>query len=777
MRRWIEPVETAVAADLQATAGGHPLVGQTLVRRGILDARAFLDPAAYSPAAPEELPDMQAAVERVEHALRQGETICVWGDFDVDGQTATALLVSTLRSLGGRVEYHIPVRETESHGVGLPALQRILDEHKLQGSGLLLTCDTGISAHPAVEYANSQGVDVVITDHHDLPPVLPPALAAVNPKRLTGPHPLAGLPGVGVAYKLAEALYNRTGRAAKCEALLDLAALGIVADLAIQTGETRYLLQRGLTVLRSTRRAGLRMMIELAELEPTWLTEEHIGYVLAPRLNALGRLSDANPAVDFLTTADEGRARLLALEMEALNARRKLLTDQVLQAALKQIEREPALLEHAGLVLAHPAWPGGVIGIVASQLVERFGKPTILLSAPPGEIARGSARSVEGLNITAAISAQQDLLTGYGGHPMAAGLSLPSERIPDFRRRFSQAIEQMRQAADIQAVLQIDGYLNLPDLTLDFVADLERLAPFGPGNPPLVLATRGLKLSDSNAVGRDGEHLLVTIEDEAGCSQRAIWWQGAGLPLPEGCFDLAYHVRASTYRGQRDVQVVWLDTRLAPQAGADLETPLPEIQVVDCRNVSDPLAELRRLQSERELTVWAEAEAKREVGGCDRNELLPSRRLAIWTAPPGPGELRQALERASPETVYLFATDPGMDQAEAFLKRLAGLVKRAIEKELGHLSLSRLGAATAQRITAVQAGLEWLQASGHIRIAEYEGDLIQLAQGEGGKIASLAQVQADLTQLLEESAAYRAHFARAEAPRLVERQRPGKSRT
>ncbi len=351
---WLEPRDISIPEALLSAVGGHPLVAVTLARRGIVDvqaARAFLDPEVYTPASPWDLPGMQVAVERLQRAIRQGESICVWGDFDVDGQTATALLVSVLRSLGAKSSFHIPVREVESHGVNLPVLKKIIDG----GAQLVLTCDTGIGAHEAVDYARERGVDVIISDHHDLPHTpdgdlrLPHAAAVVNPKLLPGDHPLATLPGVGVAYKLAQALCQEAGCSERTvDEHLDLVALGIVADIATQRGDTRYLLQRGLRTLRGAQRAGLRAMMEYAELNPDWLTEEHIGYELGPRLNALGRLDDANQAVELLTTQDIGRARVLALGLESLNARRKLLTSQVLQGALAQIEGDPSLVEFGG---------------------------------------------------------------------------------------------------------------------------------------------------------------------------------------------------------------------------------------------------------------------------------------------------------------------------------------------------------------------------------------------------------------------------------------------
>ncbi len=800
MKEWIEPQDIKVSEEVQSAIGGHPLVAKTLARRGLAEvdrARAFLDPDLYQPAPPADLPNVIKAAERLEKAIRQGETICVWGDFDADGQTSTTLLVSTLRDLAVRqgspqeavVQYHIPHRRRESHGVNLPVLKQLIEE----GVSLVLTCDTGVTAHEPIAYARSQGVDVVVTDHHDLPPtigaILAVAHAVVNPKMLPEAHPLRELPGVGCAYKLAEALYDRAGRPEDAAQYLDLVALGIVADVAVQTGDTRYLLQRGLEALRCTKRLGLRVMMELAELNPDWLTEEHIGFVLGPRLNALGRLADANVAVEFLTTGDLSRARILATELEGLNARRKLLCDQVTQAAEAQIERDPSLLEYGALVLSHPSWPPGVVGIVAGRLAERYHKPTILIATPPGELGRGSARSVEGCNINAAITAHGEMLESFGGHPMAAGLAIDPERIPEFRRALSRTVletlgevegSHRRKQAMLggmeRATLQVDGYLSLADLSLGLVEDLERLAPFGPGNPPLTLVSKGLLLKSHSPVGRNGEHLQLTVEDEQGMAQKVIWWQGAGSPLPQGRFDLAYVVRASDYQGQRDVQVEWVDARLV-EASAVVLCPEPAaVEVVDYRREPSPRRLLERLRAQEDVQVWSEAGARAEVAGQERYELSPSKGLVIWTTPPGFSELQAVLEKVAPETIYLFGIDPGLDHFEKFLKRLAGLVKHALNSDGGRVNVSTLAAATAQREATVRAGLAWLAARGHLVVLGEDGDIgarlvrtreVYLAAGSQAVSADLPQVTAQLKALLEETAAYRAHFARAGKETLV----------
>jgi len=774
MKNWVEPAQVAIPAALQAQVGGHPLVARTLVRRGIdavERARAFLDPDAYQPAAPAEMPGMALAADRLEQAIRRGERICVWGDFDVDGQTATTLLVSALRMLGAQVSYHIPVRAKESHGVNLPVLKQILRPESGQGAELLLTCDTGIRAHAAVEYAREQGVDVIISDHHELPAELPGALAIVNPKLLSETHPLATLPGVGVAYMLAQELYRRQDRQAELEAALDLVALGIVADVALQRGDARYLLQRGLKVLQENHRLGMQALLELADLAPGWLTEEHIAFVIAPRLNALGRLGDANPVVEFFTTQDLTRARVLAQQLHGVNARRKLLTEQVFQGALAQIERDPSLLEHAALVLEHPNWHAGVIGIVASRLVERYNRPAVLISAPPQSIGRGSARSIAGVNITAAIKQQAHLLERFGGHAMAAGLAIEPHNIPAFRQALSHAVSEAFGDMPPEPALTLDGYLPLADLSLDLVADLERLAPFGAGNPPLILVSANLVVKSQAAIGRDQEHLSLVVEDEQGESRQVVWWQGAAAqdlwPLPQGRFDMAYTARSSTFGGQRQVQVEWVDARPIETPGIVVETQPVRIQVQDYRDELYPLPVLEQLRKHNEVQVWCEGQAVAKIGGRRRHELQAGQDLVIWTAPPGPRELAQALQAAGPRRVYLFAVNPGMDQMQPFLKRLAGLVKYAMQNNQGPVSLHELAAATAQRPVAVQVGLRWLQARGFVRLEPADGDRIRLSSGERQVTEDTQPVANRLEALLQESAAFRAYFKQADGETLI----------
>ncbi len=771
MTRWLDPILLQVPASF-STLGLHPLVEQTLLRHGISspeEAEAFLHPDK-TPSTP--FPNIEPAIDRILLAIRNREKICVWGDFDVDGQTSTALLVQTLRALGGDVIYYIPVRGKESHGVHIESLKPILDG----GIKLIVTCDTGITAHNAIDYANSRGVDVVVTDHHDLGETLPNAKAIVNPKLLTKDHLLANLAGVGVAYKLAEALLDNgpqtidressivhsvpIGDCVSSEDLLDLVALGLIADVALLKGETRTLAQRGIIKLRETKRLGLKVIAELSGTSLETLTEETIGFTFAPRLNALGRLSDANPAVELLLTENPARARVLAAQIEGLNSQRRLLTSQVYQAAEAQLQADPDLLEEPAILLSHPNWPGGVVGIVANKLVNRYHKPAILFNESEDGILRGSARSIEGLHITEAITTQKNLLHGFGGHPMAAGMSLDVDKLPDFRKGLGKAIEnQLGEAILEEPTLQIDAWLELEGLTLVLAESLEMLAPFGAGNPSLTLATRKVKLKSISTIGKTKEHLRLNVEDENGSVQSILWWGGAGEIMPEGIFDVAYSFRATTFRGQKQLSVQFEEFRIVEEE-QPIEVRKSEIEIQDLRlNVST------FQRSNIQTLVWAEGTDK--INGRSRFELQQADEFAIYTTPPSPVELRKALEIVKPKTVYVLAipltedsvNSLGASKADEFLSRLAGLCKFALNKREGKTTIHELAAAMASRENAIEIGLEWLAAGGQVAVEINEDDvLLSLTILEKNPYLQ-SELFIALRGILNESTAFRKFFS------------------
>lgn len=756
---WIAPAEVSVSSELQRVVGGHPLVAEILARRGITDAKeaqAFLDPTYYQPTSPSELPDVDIASQHLLEAIKADRKILVWGDFDVDGQTSTSLLVDALTALGANVVYQVPHRMKHGHGVDVSLLQEYLN----QGVELVLTCDTGIAAHAAVQAAKQAGVTMLVTDHHKLPPELPHADALVNPQRLPEGHPLRDLPGVGVTFKLVQRLYELAGKSGEEKHLLDLVALGIVSDVATQRHDTRYLLQLGIDRLRQPQRVGLQALMEAAQVQVDTLSADTIGFQVGPRLNALGRLDDATRAVELLTTDNPLFARQIAATLEVLNNDRKQIEDQIYKAAQDQIAKDPALAnDFEAVVLVGERWHPGVIGIVASRIVEQYNKPAVLLATRADDpLARGSARSVPGVDIGASIAATAHLLASHGGHAGAAGCALDKDFVPQFRRQLSNTIHETRDR-EVVVGLPIDAEVALGGLSMELAEDLDRLAPFGAGNPPIRLMTSELRVVSDAVFGVGNKHRRVTVEDMEGVSYVVTWWRGAEHPKLPDVIDLVYIPRINDYKGRRSLQLEWVAYRPTPGIAVKVE---PEIALVDLRHATDALTRIGET-----VSVWVEGMA------ADESPFAPERvatryapvrgaELAIWTTPPGPQEVTQMMDLSHAHIFYVVCAHTPDDLAEGFLKRLTGLIKYAQRVHDGQVSILQLAAATAQREATVRHGLDWMVAKGHISVEWQTAD--QATIKAGGKPAdshALSQIQDSLQALLSETAAFRAYFRQA----------------
>lgn len=765
-KAWCEPVPITVPEEILELTGNQHLVAETLVRRG-LDTKetafAFLFPESYQPTDPDSLPDLSLAAQRIQSALNKGETIGVWGDYDVDGQTSTAILVEGLSSLGAKVEYYIPVRSIESHGVNISSLKRLLAKN----IDLLITCDTGISAHEAVDFAAAHHVDTIITDHHTLPPELPAAYAVVNPRRLPVSHPLYNLCGAGCAFKLLEELFIQSNQHAQIEHYFDLAALGTIADLANLTQENRFLVQQGLRKLQASDRPGLNILMELAGISPPNLTEETVGFGIAPRLNAMGRLSDANQIVELLISNDVQKLRPIAANLEILNEERKLLTNQVLRAAQTLIDHDRCVLDFPILSLSHADWPGGIIGIVANQLVEIYQKPVLLISQPPEGTARGTARSIEGVNITDAITENQEFLTGFGGHPMAAGFSLPTENVTGFCHAVGNSVQKQLKTEKVAPELQIDAFVPFENIDLEFADSLNQLSPFGTGNPPLVIASQKLTIRNYSVIGKNKNHLQMTIESPGGTVRKVLWWKGADQTLPENEFDMAYHVRSSSFQGHREVQIEWVDSR----PGKDLISPTVSIMpfnILDLRSEESPEKALQKIYDPKLTIIWGEGRPDLKFPMEDRFHLERKSTLIILTIPPERSILQSVLQIVNPLTVYLFGLNPAFDKFAPFLRQLSGLTLYVINKLNGRGTINDFISVTAQREITIIKGLEWLQANGNIQYSREENGL-NLSRGGQISVEKRDLVEKDIKALLDETAAYRSFYLRSDPKLLLQK--------
>jgi single-stranded-DNA-specific exonuclease len=522
-----------------------------LVQRGLTtadDARAFLRPELARLGDPLRLAGMAAAVEIIVATVRGGGTILVHGDYDVDGQCATALLVRTLRAAGARVHGFVPHRIRDGYDFGAAGLA----EAQRLGAALIVTCDCGITAVDAVAAARAAGRRVVVTDHHLPGPTLPAADAVIDPQQPGDASGMQMLAGTGVAFKLAQALAGPLGLPEHfCWYLLDLVALATIADVVPLVGENRILVKHGLRLLVDSRWAGVRALLRATGVNPAELRAGQVGFVVAPRLNAAGRLADATLGLRLLLTDDDTEAATLARQLEELNRERQALDQAILDQALRQVEeryRDPE--RHRALVLAADGWHPGVVGIVASRLVERHGRPTFMV-ALDGEIGKGSGRSVERFDLHAALAESSDLLERWGGHRMAAGLTIRRERLDAFRERFVATAARQLTITDLGPEQRVDL-----ELTADAVSDdLERwgrhLEPCGMGNPAPVFGMRQVRLASARVVGSN--HLRATIASPRGSLDAiAFNWadRAVGLSTGEVAVDVAFRLERDSWQGR-----------------------------------------------------------------------------------------------------------------------------------------------------------------------------------------------------------------------------------
>ncbi|MDS1030011.1 single-stranded-DNA-specific exonuclease RecJ [Bacillota bacterium LX-D] len=490
------------------------IVAQILINRGIktiAEAQKLFYPAFTDLTTPDQLPDMQKAVKRINTAIKQRKRIIVYGDYDVDGITSTALMVTTLHSLGGNVDYYIPNRLKEGYGLNTTALQKI----KNAKADLVITVDCGITSIDEVDFAKKIGLDIIITDHHEPGSEIPSAFAVINPK-LSNVDSIQHLAGVGVAFKLSQALYMSVDLSPNvnsdcfAESILDLATLGTIADLVPLTGDNRIIVKYGLPLLSSSKRPGLRALIEVVGLIGKKITTNQVAFNLAPKLNAAGRLGSAEPALELLLTESEQRAKELAVKLNRKNEERQLIESQIYNEACSKIEEEVDFSKHKVIVLASPFWHQGIIGIVASKIVERFYRPVILLSIE-GDKARGSGRSIKGFDLYNALKFCEDFLLKYGGHNQAAGMSLMVRDIRAFTNAINKYAEEKITEEMLQPILKIDSSISLEDIDYGLFEHLEKLAPFGFGNPEPVLCCSQVQLGNWKRVGKNNNHLKTKV--------------------------------------------------------------------------------------------------------------------------------------------------------------------------------------------------------------------------------------------------------------------------
>ena len=565
-RRWvIAKSEPALARTLADAVGVPASLAQVLINRGYREAESatrFLNPQLRQLSDPFELPDMDAAVERLVAAIGRHERIVVYGDYDVDGVTSSALLMRVLRDAAADVDSFLPRRMDEGYGLSQAGVARCLKEHDPR---LVVAVDCGTSSIHEIADLKRRHIDTIVLDHHEPPDQLPECAALVNPKRSLQRQRVSAseqsrsyepLASVGISFKLAHALLKRERHLAKAIDLrehLDLVAVGTVADVVPLTGENRILVKSGLEWLPRTRKVGLRALLDVADV-PDPVSPYHIGFRLGPRLNAAGRLADARAALELLLTDDAARASELAELLDEHNAERQQIEERITEEALAQArQREPDRV----LVLANADWHAGVVGIVASRISQQYYRPSVIIGAQ----GKGSCRSISGFSIVDALSKCASVLERFGGHEMAAGLRIDPKRIGVLRRLLNEHAARVLRDEDLQPRLHIDAVVRLDELQGKFFEQLERLEPCGQDNPGPTFAALGVRLRGTpRVVGTD--HLKFFVADPVtGVGAEAIWWKMANRELPKGLMDVAFNAQLHQYRGEQTVQLNVRDVR------------------------------------------------------------------------------------------------------------------------------------------------------------------------------------------------------------------------
>ena len=562
------PCDVAQVDMVARELGVSPITARLLCSRGLGDlecARRFLAPSLDDLHDPFLLTDMVPAVERILGAIARKERIAIHGDYDVDGVTSTVILRRALELLGADVIHFIPERLRDGYGLQIPALDRL----HADGVRLVISVDCGIRAADAARHAASLGLELIITDHHEPDATLPPALAVINPKRDDCRYPDKNLAGVGVALKVVQALCLRSGRVSWLPSFVKIAAIGTLADVVPLTGENRIIAKLGLGMLSAgPHKIGLRSLLDVCGLTGKEIDSYHIGFVLGPRVNAAGRMSTPDIAARLLLASDESmaeEARGLAEQLNSENLRRQKEEANIIAEARKVVETDLDVGSRTVIVVAGDGWHRGVIGIVASKLVDAFNRPAIVLSRD-GDIAHGSCRSISSFNMLAALESCAELMTKFGGHKQAAGLTIESSRIRELRDRINAYADGCLQPDDLRPRLWIDGSLTFRSISEQVTSELSALAPFGAGNPRPVFRASGVEIVDGPRLLKE-RHLKMAFRQE-GRVMRGIAWRAADrerfVAAHRGAIDVAFSLEQDNWNGERYLQLSVADFR-APE--------------------------------------------------------------------------------------------------------------------------------------------------------------------------------------------------------------------
>ena len=562
-KKWILMHKEHKAEEIKNLSDSYniaPIIATILMNRGIIDADTFITPSENALLDPFLMLGMEEATQRILKAMQDGEKIAIYGDYDVDGITSTAIMVKFLRSHRADVIYYIPDRHEEGYGINTDAIDKI----HAQGVTLLVTVDCGITAVKEIAYAKELGIDTIITDHHECKDETPDAYCLLNPKQPGCEYPFKKLAGVGVAFKLLQALTLKMHFHMRelIDEYIDLVAIGTIADVMPLIGENRIIVKKGLELLKYTVNRGIRALAEVAEINLSGVQTGTIGFMLAPRINAAGRMGDPKCAVELLLARDDMTAKRYAEILNDKNRERQETEISILEDALNIIESTPSIKDDFVIVLAHEGWHHGIIGIVASKISERFNKPCILISTDD-ENGKGSGRSIRSFNLFKALENSSHLMQKFGGHDLAAGLSIKPENIDTFRKEINAYAKECLTEDDFMPILYIDSELPPPYINMNTAEKLSILEPYGMGNACPLFYAKNLSISQIRPLS-DGKHLKLTLSSEEYNIEAVGFNMGELLDTltTDDKIDIAFNIDINIYRGARQLQVLLKDVKI-----------------------------------------------------------------------------------------------------------------------------------------------------------------------------------------------------------------------
>lgn len=720
------------------------LIDRLLEVRGIVGEDAkyeFLHPLEITLTHPNAFCDMQKAVQRIVKAIDEKENILIYGDFDADGVTSTSVLVKTFSYLGGSVDYYIPDRDLEGHGLNSKALVKLLAQKKPK---LIITVDNGISSVDEVKFINSFGRDVIITDHHEAPEIMPDAFAIINPKAMNSLDEkltsrqieyLTSLAGVGVAFKLAQGVLEHYNKLEYSYELLPYVAVGTVADIVPLIGENRYLVTKGLELIAKGKHYGLKRMLDVAGINTeNGLTSEQIGFTIAPRINASGRLDTVEAAIKVMISDNKQEIEVAIITLENYNKLRQELCAQTFEEA--DAKWQATGMRDNAIVLYDENWHVGIVGIVASKFVEKYYKPTFIMNySPENKLFRCSARGVKELNLYDIISNISEMLEGFGGHKLAAGLSFSEEKssFEEVKKALNQTVDEMLNGQILHPSLDIDLELTIDDIDTSLVEEISKLEPFGASNPSPTFVLKDLTLKQKKLMGSTKEHLKLTVDTPKGVKD-CVWWSKGDIPLVAGDrLDIAFAPQLNTFNGAADIQLIIKDLH----SEALKEEEISKIKIYDHRKKTDIYAQVNDYIKNSKLGISVFAEDRTIIEQLkpyssinssiiNRNTAHKNDVLMFFDYPCDEETYEKLKQTVCAASIHYMNYQNFKSDETVILKNFASMIRYCANNQGGKFILLRAAAALGITEETVEVMLEMFAQAGMIAIKSREIDSFKI---------------------------------------------------